>query len=315
MNDGNIEGDGDVGIVPFFIPIPIPFISVAPSLTHAETKLFTHASTKVIRYPAIVKKVTQKQDGILHTTEHLAFNPDTGQPIATKSYDDFDIPYIQFTTPASSQYAAMGQKAFSANFRVVSGQDGVTVTKRNDKLVFDNNGNGDLCQLMGRFTEGDVVALYQAGGNQLTGIYHIEKARGSSLALINNQYTVASAYEGEVAVEIMHTARTNQLTASAGTTTTHGYQSIAEAQNGLQSYENQLPSDQLTKQRAFADLLNASLINGSGLITADQIPDDLSFQLGGECVDCVQKIEASTLVDGTVEVSVSECFEATNYVS
>jgi len=63
-----LEFDIDVGIA----LIPIPMISGFPSFTYTESQLRTHATSKVITYPAIQKSVTSYADGIYHTSENIA---------------------------------------------------------------------------------------------------------------------------------------------------------------------------------------------------------------------------------------------------
>ena len=240
----------------------------------------------------------------------------TGQPVATKSYDDFKQPYLQVSTPASRQYPAMGPKATSANFRSSSMSD-MNITKEGNTLYVDNTTGGDVCGLLDKFTAGDVVALYESAGGEediLAGVYHLGRAEGNRIPLINNQFTVSTSYEGEVAVEIIHTARTNQLSASAGSITTHGYPTVAELQTGLQSDDNQLSDAQLADRRAFADLLNAQLANGSGTISADQIPDGVDLQIDGQCIECLEAIEMDGLGGETVEISARSC-ASFNYVN
>lgn len=85
----------------------------------------THTMSKVISYPAIMKQKKIYAEGITSTEEYLAFNKDNGQPIVTKTYDEYSgvtnggTPlkgiYYNANVPASWFYAEMGQKAKNSN--------------------------------------------------------------------------------------------------------------------------------------------------------------------------------------------------------
>ncbi|MEL6141873.1 MAG: hypothetical protein AAFU67_09675, partial [Bacteroidota bacterium] len=137
--DGSVETDVDVG----FFGIPIPFLSFFPSLTNTETQLYTHATVKVIRHPAIVTAVTTYQDGIYHVTKNKYFDRATGKPIVTETYDGFkdldlleesahDGRYTNFNQPSYLTYPSTGQKAFNERKLVISGTNGVTINKMID---------------------------------------------------------------------------------------------------------------------------------------------------------------------------------------
>ncbi len=102
---------------------PSPFVSLWPAFSHDDKLIATHATTKILRYPAILKKVTNVQDGVSSTTHNIAFNTSTGQPILTKTEDSFhelklagrQTPHngaiYNFEMPAEWAYPKMGQKS------------------------------------------------------------------------------------------------------------------------------------------------------------------------------------------------------------
>ena len=123
-NDLSIEFDFGPGAV---FPPPI-FVTLWPTFSHSEQVLATHATTKLIRYPAIVKSVTSFHDGITGTTEFMAFNGTTGAPILTRLDDRFDglqlanntTPHngwvYDLTIPASWYYPELGPRTQNANY-------------------------------------------------------------------------------------------------------------------------------------------------------------------------------------------------------
>ncbi len=106
--------------------LPPIFVSVMPSISFGDKLIATHATSKIIKYPAILKSVKNYQDGVTTRSDNLAFDINTGNPIITKTYDDFhglDIEgskyeayYYSMNIPASWIYSSMGQKSLqSAN--------------------------------------------------------------------------------------------------------------------------------------------------------------------------------------------------------
>lgn len=234
--DGNIEVDVSVGIAGIF---PILFGSAYPSINYSEKKLHTHVTSKVVRYPAIVKSMTTYQDGIYHRNQNIAFDPATGNPIVIRTTDGYDglaleqAPlsqngsYYTYTFPASGQYDEMGQKAINERTVLKSGIDGVTITKFFDGgshfLSISYTDPLAACLMRGRFTGGDLVRLTSKGDNSFRGVYHVGELSGNRVKLLPTSYGNPSENPSEeVNVEIIRSGRTNQLNADAGSITTYG---------------------------------------------------------------------------------------------
>lgn len=127
LKDTNVDFTIELDIsvtISFFPPI---FVTIEPTYEHATKTIATHATTKVLRYPAILKSVKSSQDGITSTTENIAFSKATGAPILTKTADSFDKLYLagsakphngamySLSIPAEWMYTSMGQKAVNAS--------------------------------------------------------------------------------------------------------------------------------------------------------------------------------------------------------
>ncbi len=121
--DFSIEVDISVTLS---FPPPI-FVTIIPSFSHADNTIATHATTKVLKYPVILKSITNGQDGIVSKTENLAFGNSTGQPVLTKTFDSFhnlklagssdihDGSIYSLTLPAEWVYPSMGQKSINSS--------------------------------------------------------------------------------------------------------------------------------------------------------------------------------------------------------
>jgi hypothetical protein len=214
-NDVNVEIDLQVTVIPFFIPLVIPFPTAIPAFSYINGELNTHATTKVVRYPALVKKVEVYQDGIYHTQENLAFDEYTGKPVAVRSSDEFKGAYLAQSIPASWQYTEMSgkwktqEKKMTGSFSVV-----------NNAIAL----GASSCSLAD-FTTGDKIQLIEenatTGAILASAAYYV-----TGLDWINNSLNVEVASSPAVAgtynkLVIIKTGRTNQLLQQAGAITTH----------------------------------------------------------------------------------------------
>lgn len=120
VRNRNINAELAVDLSATFIIPPLP-IYVSPSLRFEYTRqrIATHVTSKVVRYPVILKKVTTFQDGVANETENMGFNPHTGEVILTRTTDGFHQVKIggtahngniySLTVPASWKYATLGR--------------------------------------------------------------------------------------------------------------------------------------------------------------------------------------------------------------
>ncbi len=135
--DASVEGDVSVLAVPPFAPMASAQFTSDLNTNSVQTR----ASTKIVRYPAIVKNTLMYGDGIYHLAENIAFSPESGAPVVTRTNDGFDRlalnqppsphagSYFSYTIPASEKYPSMGQKAVnSANTNQLSSVAGQLAT-------------------------------------------------------------------------------------------------------------------------------------------------------------------------------------------
>lgn len=111
----NISVDIALGMV---FPPPIITPSAFPVIDISNNDKYFVANTKVIRYPAILKKTVDFQEGVAKTSEMLYFNLQTGKPMCIKTYDEFagtdaiadNHAVYTLSIPASWENPLMGKK-------------------------------------------------------------------------------------------------------------------------------------------------------------------------------------------------------------
>ena len=248
--DANIEGDVTVGWVGIF---PIPYILGIPFCSTTDMEIYTHATSKVIRYPAITKKITAYQDGIISTTEYKAFDRYTGRPVSVKTHDEFNGTYLSQEIPASWKYPNLQPKYFNQDM-VITGFD---YAGEEGKEYLEYTGSGLACGVFDNFVKGDLLDL---GNGQ---IYHVQ-----DFDLLNNRIQIVKSYlstntDPPVSVEkikIIESGRTNNLDASAGNIVFY-------------SQNNDIPLPQVDETERwdetnnFADDLNAQIASGQTQFT------------------------------------------------
>ncbi len=253
----NLEGDIGIGLLPAPTPsgfLPIPGLSVGGGNDYNESRLSTHSTSKVIRYPAIVKKITTIANQMEQSTENIAFNPETGQPVITRTYDGFkglktlqkndpvNYPsthngtYLSTVIPASQHYTDMGQKAFNEKAYLKSeGGQGNTYNKvmkgGSLHLEFLKNGIAN-CACKSQLVAGDLIALFQTVINPsdlqhpnkiLDGLYHAGDVDQYGLKIYpTSQYANTNTALASIDIEVIRSGKTNELTAGVGSITTFG---------------------------------------------------------------------------------------------
>jgi hypothetical protein len=221
--DANIEGDLEIAIIPaFIIPIILIYPTAIPSVNLTEGSLYTHATSKVVRYPAIVKKTTIYQDGILHTEENVAFDEWTGKPVAVKSNDEFKGAYLTQNVPASWEYQNYTAKYVTEGRTMLSSSTSgqslafsyASVSPMESTLTF----SGDVgCSKLAQLTTGDVLEL---GTNYLFQVKDIDYSRDRA-NLVRVTGGNAGNPAGVTQVKIVRSGRNNKLSEAAGDVTFH----------------------------------------------------------------------------------------------
>lgn len=230
---GNQNFDFTIGMFSVF---PVPFATAFPQVSQGEEKMYTHVITRVVRYPAIVKKMTVKKDGVTAESEYAGFDPKSGRPVLVKTNDGYhnltlgasSTPhvgtYFARSFPAWTEYAGLGQLAETERMVIGSG-DSLAIEKRYYNRHFLNFRflrRGMVAGTLGMLTPGDLIQL--KSGTAYLGTFHVGAIRGNQVELvptyISNTSTAASI--AVTRLEIIRSNRTNQVGLDVGSVTTYG---------------------------------------------------------------------------------------------
>ncbi|MBQ21653.1 MAG: hypothetical protein CMD31_12935 [Flavobacteriales bacterium] len=150
-NDFSIELDLNITL-----PTPIT-LGFGVSYTYSDDQLSQHVTSKVIRQKTYLLSTTTTTDGVTQTTENLAFDKNTGDPVLTKTYDGYyavdeqintegDLgkhngEYYALNVPASWVYAEVGRKSdLVTNSNQLTASVGNIVTYGENVLVDPSTG-------------------------------------------------------------------------------------------------------------------------------------------------------------------------------
>lgn len=231
--DGSIEVDFGVGMAGI---IPLPQASFSPLLNYTESKLRTHVTSKIIRYPAIQKRIKTTQDGVIHTTENLVFGAYTGSPLITKTtdgYDGLNLPadnphngvYTSYGIPAYSQYPEFGQKAASERF-IIAGPAAAIFTFQATPAKLVLPGTAD-CNQLKAFTKGDLIRINSGGNSEF---FHIEDIVSNEILLsLTANIATSDPISSISSIEIVRSGKNNQINTNAGSYVTYGQSSTTAA--------------------------------------------------------------------------------------
>jgi hypothetical protein len=120
----NLNVDLGVGV---FGALPLPEATAFPYLSFVHKGIGTHITTKVVRYPAILKEIETRHDGVTEKLEHLVFDCNTGKPVVTRTYDEYhkvaengthDGSITTYKLPAAKIYKSMGAKSQNEGYKI-----------------------------------------------------------------------------------------------------------------------------------------------------------------------------------------------------
>ena len=135
---------------------PVLQLGFGATVNMMEQELSQHVTSKVLRKNSVLIEEVSFADGMTSKTEYLAFDTNTGNPVVTKTTDQYegtndllkdgnpnDRAYYSLVIPASWVYTELGQKAVASNnFNLLSANTGNIVTYMEnpvDKFTDDPN--------------------------------------------------------------------------------------------------------------------------------------------------------------------------------
>lgn len=110
-----------------FITGTLPFISLFPPYQKEQNTFRSAATVKIIQRYGILDSVVVMDKGSVVSTKNMVYDGETGDPILTRTNNEFDDPVYQFNYPAYWAYSGMGGSykntdAVLTNKKVINGK-------------------------------------------------------------------------------------------------------------------------------------------------------------------------------------------------
>jgi hypothetical protein len=152
--------------------VPIP--TVWPKYTEDSKDFKSAAITKVIQRFGILKKVEVLDEGSTITTENVAYDAETGNPILTQVQNNYNQPVYNFNFPAHWHYKPMGGAYQNIGYKkenvkmdhgYIRDQSVVTRLAEGDELIFKENVSGNIEKLWVEFADSTEAAITNKYGD------------------------------------------------------------------------------------------------------------------------------------------------------
>ncbi len=203
------------GIFPGFVVFPVP------QYAFHENILRTAVTTKVIHKTGILKEKVAYDLGAKVSTENLAWDAKTGDVLLTKTVNEYDKSYYNFTYPAYWYYKGMDQA--SSNL----GIEGVLISAEEGELFDIATKNGLDITSNNPFYPGDMVQTYlpTALSENQHELLWVAKVEGNKIALMDKDGNIINhecspfVKSGEIEFKIVRSGYRNQQSASMSSVT------------------------------------------------------------------------------------------------
>ena len=197
---GQINVDG---VPPIIIPTAFPRKDVT------NIKFSTQVSSDIVSRNAIPDKVVLESDGSYSVTQNDAFDPRTGVPLRTSTFNEFGDQITEFFIPGHWYYPTMRNGSVNDRAELFGWS--------NYSLQADTMNITGINDTTNIFTVGDLVEVQTSGGVKALWVNRIVEDAGSfTIKLGNSNGTSISGISGDIDVMVVQSANKNLTNVNAG---------------------------------------------------------------------------------------------------
>jgi hypothetical protein len=224
-NSQNHQGNLDLIPILWF---SVPIITYYPMIQREQNTFRSVATVKIVQRYGILDSVVVMDKGSIVSTKNLVYDGETGDPVVTRTNNEFDDPVYQFNYPAYWAYGGMGAayKNINAVFRnktVIKGKMySGTKSSFNAERFFESGDEiwVDTCSLTESATAvpGDCPQYMFSGLTTNIKLWAIDAAKGKEkdegIYFIDEN---GKPFHGYISsMHVIRSGRRNMLSASAG---------------------------------------------------------------------------------------------------
>jgi hypothetical protein len=201
-NETNTIQAGIQANVSVFLVAVYPAVAVTiwPDFSYEKTRFRSAVVTKVINRYGILEKTVATDLGSRIETANMAYDYETGDPLLTRTNNEFDDPVYSFSYPSHWAYSLMGQAyknigAYLSDIAVSTGVASITVAPTTASNYF---------------TTGDEVSLFDKSSGKYTKAWVCSVGTPSSNNFSLIDISGAAISTGTFNVKVVRSGRRNQ---------------------------------------------------------------------------------------------------------
>jgi hypothetical protein len=225
VRDRTLEAslEADLHVTPFFF-FAFVWVTGSGSLSKFTSDFYTHTTSKVVRYPAIVKQVISAHDGVRDTIENRVFDRYTGSPVTVRTSDQAHGAFQKQLVMGAWVYPQMQGKSFNEGLTMTasSGPANWATVVQDNGVPYLKATNTTDCTLLANVRKGDVLAL----NDLATAMYFADapdlvtkRVRLYPVAVGGGTLPTVTTVSK---VSVVFSGNSNELRTQVGSTTYHG---------------------------------------------------------------------------------------------
>jgi len=276
----SLEIQGQVDILYFVIPIPVP--TIWPVSGTAQNIYRSVTTTKVVNYHSVLDSVVVNDKGSQVSTKNLAYDAETGEVLVTRTNNEFNKSVYNTSYPAYWAYGGMGlaYKNIDATYSNITFSDGKLTTAGFNFSVFES---GDELLIKNSTRHSGCNGQVNDGGIEL--IWAFDKNKNTT-SLINTPDFIFLDHKGRpytmdnVSFRIIRSGHRNMLDAKTESVTSMANPIIT----GKLKFDtaskviNASATEFKEKWLVDNDVFNRyKLVTDSGTCTPHEVPDSLGY--------------------------------------
>lgn len=219
-----VTGTDWIMIFPPLVPTPTPLMPITYSpvievnggASMVQSIYRTHVTSKVINYPVLQKSMIVEEDGVRHVTLNEVFDANSGEPVITRSFDDFSGQYINQEICASWNYDNLKSKYKNQRLKLsgASLDFSMEVLTDGDDTYIQFSGDNS-CGVLSNFIKGDYVQLFNSSSPAL---YHIDKVdyNNDRLYILKSMLSEVDFTGNVNSLEVIFSGYNNRLSTKTG---------------------------------------------------------------------------------------------------
>lgn len=149
-----------VDIIPFLFGVPLPIPTDFPKKSTSTTQARTAVTNKIIYTSGVISSIENYDQGKRSVVATELYDSETGEPVLTKTTNNFDAPVYSYDVPGHKAYKGMGQAAKNQgmNFEAAIGNSNGFTLEPNHYVALPTNGS-----IMSNLHEGDQFIVDRNG--------------------------------------------------------------------------------------------------------------------------------------------------------